>query len=99
LEQQVRRELDELGWQENLSSGFGTLGWQALHVAENIDDAGGSAAYYVPGLNRELRETMTELRKAVSTAQDAGKTDPDGKPVEPEVADFQVHRNKRGRST
>ncbi len=98
LEQAVGRELTELGWREDLSSAFGTLGWQALHAAENIDDAGGSAGYYVPPLNRELRETMAAARDAASTAKDAGKVDQDGQPVAPEVKtleDYKADRAKR----
>ncbi len=97
LEQSVGRELAQLGWREDLSSAFGTLGWQALSVAENIDGAAGGSAYYVPGLNKELRETMTEARRAVETAADAGKVDQDGQPVKaaPSIDDYRARREQR----
>jgi hypothetical protein len=96
LQQAVAAELVEMGWREDMAERLGTLGQQALHLAENIDGAGGTSAYYVPGLNKELRETMKEAREAVATA-DAGKVDADGVREEAEVADFEARRQSRRR--
>jgi hypothetical protein len=96
LQQAVGRELVELGWREDMSERLGTLGTQALLLAENIDSVGGAASYWVAGANKELRETMKEVRDAVATA-DAGKVDQDGKREEAEVADFEARRQSRRR--
>jgi len=96
LQQAVGRELVEMGWREGMSERLGTLGHQALSIAENIDSVGGAKAYWVAGANKELRETMREAREAVATA-DAGKVDADGKREEAEVADFEARRASRRR--
>jgi hypothetical protein len=94
VEQAVGRELAALGWREDMAEAMGTRGFQALALAENIDAAGGSAGYYVPSLNKELRETMREIRDGLGTA-DTGGVDADGKRKEAEVSDFTARRARR----
>jgi hypothetical protein len=94
LQQAVGRELVELGWREDMADRLGTLGTQAILLAENIDSVGGAASYWVAGANKELRETMKEVRDAVGSA-DAGKVDADGKRKETEVSDFAARRARR----